>query len=260
MGDAYEGYDMPLEEDDDRKVYVSRLPLMWTSEQLAEHFSACFGPVESASVNWDKVNECSKGYGFVTFVNESDKDSAVAQGSLHAKRRNIQIKAVVREENTLGRGRDSGICYMWKKHGCVKGDSCRFSHEGEGACVKVSAPYTTVRKCLSFKSKGKCSKGDACPFLHERKEKQAAVAAVIKQKAPQGDSVKICHNFKKKGKCRKGDACIFSHDVGKGATCTTTPTFASSETGGVAGKRRMDGSFLVEARKKAKKQEEDTRS
>lgn len=231
--------EIPSEEDDSRKVYVSRLPLEWAEEHLAEHFSACFGPVESASVKWDKTNECSKGYGFVTFVNESDKVAAVKQGSLHAKRRNIQIKAVSREASALGRGRDDGICYMWQKYSCVKGDTCRFSHNGEGGCVKVSEPYTTVRKCLSFKSKGRCSKGEACPFLHDTSN-----SAESKRKAPEKAGIKICHAFKKKGKCRKGDACIFFHDL-----------LGSTAKPAVSNKRRIDGSFLVEARKKAKKQD-----
>ncbi|CAM9982047.1 unnamed protein product, partial [Ectocarpus fasciculatus] len=200
--------------DDSRKVYVSRLPLQWGEQHLAEHFSACFGPVESASVSYDRTNECSRGYGFVTFEKEEDKETAVAQGSLHAKKRNIQIKAVVREENVLGRGRDTGVCYMWQRYSCVKGNDCRFLHEGEGSCITVSAQGEGKKKCLSFKSKGKCSKGDACPFIHDRGSKAKAAAVSEKRTSAPDDFKKICHSFKKKGKCRKGESCIFSHDFG----------------------------------------------
>lgn len=237
----------PLEEDDSRKVYVSRLPLEWTKEHLVEHFSACFGPVQAAAVNWDKANECSKGYGFVTFVNEIDRDNAVSQGSLHAKKRNIQIKAVTREENSLGRGRDGGVCFMWQKRSCVKGNTCLFLHEGDGACIKVSAQGLGQKKCLSFKSKGKCSKGDSCLFLHERGSKAAENKPKTMLEASESE-VKICHTFRKKGKCRKGDSCIFSHTfsgIESKAMAMPPPHSASV-------KRRIDGSFLVEARKKSK--------
>jgi RNA recognition motif-containing protein len=263
--------DAELEVDDDRKVYVSRLPLTWEEKHLSEHFSVCFGPVESATVKWDPINECSKGYGFVTFVDKVHKDLAVKQETLHAKKKNIRIQDMVRDENKLGRGRDGGVCFLWQKFSCVKGDECKFSHEGPGACIQVNHRQG-MKKCVSFKAKGKCSKGDQCQFLHEERStttttKKGKESEPVQKVAVAGET-KICHSFKKKGKCRKGDKCIFSHDVVPAAASASSggsqqPSATSLTTGedgdemqnATGKKRRMDGYFLVEARKKMKEQQ-----
>jgi hypothetical protein len=125
--------------DDDKKVFVSRLPSKWSEEQLATHFQACFGTVTSATIKWDTKNECSLGFGYVVFESEASRNTAVGQGSMHAKKKTIMIRAVKREEDALGRGRDEGICFLWQRSACVKGSECKFSHDGPGACVKVSA-------------------------------------------------------------------------------------------------------------------------
>ena len=205
--------------DDDLKVYVSRLPLKWKDSHLMEHFHACFGAVRSATVKWDSKNDCSLGYGFVVFDESYSRQKAIEQGSIHVNKRTIQIKEVVRDEGILGRGRDGGICHLWTKGACVKGDCCKFLHEGPGSCVIVAAPGEGIskNKCLSFKSKGKCSKGNACPFLHLRSTKMQGPGTTLKtntESSAQSSttaSVKICHSFEKKGKCRKGNSCIFAH-------------------------------------------------
>jgi hypothetical protein len=265
--------------DDFRKVFVSRLPLKWKDEMLKQHFESCFGGVEAASINWDKEGDFSLGYGFVTFLNEDGAKAAIEQGSMHVQRKIVQIRPVLREDAAAGRGggRDSGVCFLWQKRRCVKGDSCKFSHEGEGACIAVAEPYQGLarRKCLSFKSKGKCSKGDACHFLHIGKEKgppsapkvEAKGAAVTedqnsdddneddneeKERKEEKDSSSnkpkgICHSFKKKGKCRKGDKCKFLHAAASTAADATAP--------GAGKRKRVDGSLLVKNRKKLLLQE-----
>lgn len=204
--------DVDHEVDDNKKVYVSRLPYKWTEDQLSKHFAACFGTVKSVEIKWDTKNDCSLGYGFIVFETEISRNAAVEQGSIHAKKKTIQIRAVEREESALGRGRDTGICYMWQKFSCVKGIDCIFLHDGPGACVKVSAyGEGKQKKCVSFKSKGKCSKGDSCPFLHIGK--QAPLNTAIATKSVDDLRVKYCHTLQKSGKCRKGDSCKFSHSI-----------------------------------------------
>jgi hypothetical protein len=220
---------VPDDIDDHLKVYVSRLPLKWRDSHLAEHFQACFGAVRSATIKWDSKNDCSLGYGFVVFEEASSREKAIEQGSIHANKRTIQIKQVVREEGILGRGRDGGICHLWIKNACVKGDECKFLHDGPGSCVVVSAPGEGIskKKCLSFKSKGKCSKGNDCPFLHIQSTKTKDIGSMINLNVGGSgngmvkSNVKICHSFEKKGKCRKGNSCIFAHN------CRINPILSS---------------------------------
>lgn len=246
--------------DDDKKVFVSRLPNKWSEEQLATHFQACFGTVISATIKWDTKNECSLGYGYVVFESEASRKMAVDQGSMHAKKKTIMIKAVERIENALGRGRDQGICFLWQRSACVKGSDCKFKHEGPGACIKVSAfGEGKLKKCMSFKSKGKCSKGDGCPFLHAVKPVKAAHTKIIataddedfsevdnEEKANNEARIKHCHTFQKSGKCRKGDSCKFSHMVTP-LICKNNDN-AAEET---KKRKRIDGDELVTRMKQA---------
>jgi hypothetical protein len=255
--------DVDHEIDDNKKVYVSRLPYKWTEAQLAEHFQACFGTVTSTTIKWDSKNDCSLGYGFVVFDKEESRNSAVEQGSMHVKKKTIQIRAVEREESTLGRGRDTGVCYLWQRSACVKGSDCIFLHEGPGACVAVSAfGEGKLKKCMSFKSKGKCSKGDQCPFLHATKLKIGIKTVIneteMKLDEPEKEKVadqriKFCHTFQKAGKCRKGDSCKFSHsqeatgqsDVNKDPDSTAEIVKNEKK------RRRIDGDELVKKMKAA---------
>jgi len=70
-------------------------------------------------------------------------------------------------------GLDKTACFAWAKGQCTHGDACKFAHEGQGACAKVSAPGMgkkwadqSTRVCLNFRKKGRCAKGDQCPFKH----------------------------------------------------------------------------------------------
>jgi hypothetical protein len=243
--------------DDDKKVFVSRLPNKWSEEQLATHFQACFGTVISATIKWDTKNECSLGYGYVVFESEASKNMAVNQGSIHAKKKTIMIRAVEREENALGRGRDQGICFLWQRFACVKGCECKFSHDGPGACVQVSAfGEGKLKKCMSFKSKGKCSKGDGCPFLHALKPVKAAHTKIvatddlveedIEVKTNKEERIKHCHMFQKSGKCRKGDSCKFSHMITTGISRNDDNIAEETKK-----RKRIDGDELVNRMKQA---------
>ncbi|NCO10987.1 RNA-binding protein [Candidatus Pacearchaeota archaeon CG_4_9_14_0_2_um_filter_39_13] len=58
------------------KVYVGNLPWSVDNEKLKELFSE-FGEVTEAVVIIDKYSRRSKGFGFVTFVNDEDGQKAI---------------------------------------------------------------------------------------------------------------------------------------------------------------------------------------
>ena len=61
-----------------KKVYVGNLPFTIVQKDLVEAFEK-FGEIEEAIVISDKFSGRSKGFGFVTFVNDADADKAVAE-------------------------------------------------------------------------------------------------------------------------------------------------------------------------------------
>jgi hypothetical protein len=235
-------------DNDNLKVFVSRLPNKWRKEHLQEHFEACFGKVIDAYVRLDQRHENSMGFGFVTFESEESKRAAVDQGSMHVMHRTIQIREVSRDEKDESETSNS-ICFAWQKFCCVKGDSCKFKHEGPGKCITASAfGEGKTKKCISFKKTGKCSKGDGCPFQHIRSANSEGFNAEAKVKAPAPAVVGkkgLCHSFAKKGKCRKGDACMFSHDIP-----VSKPVPSASASADSSGKRKIDGKVLVQKRRK----------
>ncbi len=60
------------------KIYVGNLPFKVDDHELKKIFSK-FGEVTEARVITDKYTRRSKGFGFVTFANEEDAQSAVAE-------------------------------------------------------------------------------------------------------------------------------------------------------------------------------------
>ena len=66
-------------EDDDRKVFVSRIPRSYNDEDLQSKFEEVFGPgaVEQANVSFDKELEQGKGFGFVVFKTKVQKIDAL---------------------------------------------------------------------------------------------------------------------------------------------------------------------------------------
>lgn len=61
-----------------KKVYVGNLDFGVDDEKFKKLFSS-FGEIEEATVIKDKFSGRSKGFGFVTFVNDEDADKAVAE-------------------------------------------------------------------------------------------------------------------------------------------------------------------------------------
>jgi hypothetical protein len=240
------------------KIFLSRLPIEWTDEHLRSHFELLFGPVLSANVITSERNQTSN-FGYLIFENFQSKQDALEQKVIHAKKKTIHIRDY--DEHSEN---NDGICYLWKRHACVRGDQCKFSHEGEGSCISTSAPGEGKKKCISFKSKGKCSKGDSCPFLHVAKSTPLGTSSSSSQEqkpkktylfTPETDEVKgnsgVCRSFVKKGKCRKGDNCRYLHELEnqKRKPNASAETAEGDETPN--GKRkRIDGQTLVENRKK----------
>lgn len=92
-----------------KKLYVGNVSWSVTSDDLRAAFAA-FGEVEDAAVIKDKISGRSRGFGFVTFVNDADADNAIAQ--MHGKDlkgREITVnEARPREEGEGGGGRFGG--------------------------------------------------------------------------------------------------------------------------------------------------------
>lgn len=63
---------------DKKKLYVGNLPWGLNNDSLKELFST-YGEVAEAIVISDRMSGRSKGFGFVTFVNEADAEKAVAE-------------------------------------------------------------------------------------------------------------------------------------------------------------------------------------
>ena len=61
-----------------KKIYVGNLPFSVTLDRLKELFSS-YGQIEDAIVMTNKFTGRSRGFGFVTFANDSDADKALAE-------------------------------------------------------------------------------------------------------------------------------------------------------------------------------------
>jgi len=61
-----------------KKIYVGNLPFSVTLDRLKELFSP-YGQIKDAIVMADKFTGRSRGFGFVTFANDSDADKALAE-------------------------------------------------------------------------------------------------------------------------------------------------------------------------------------
>ncbi len=63
---------------DKKKLFVGNLPWSVNEQSLREMFSP-YGEITEAVVITDKYSGRSKGFGFVTFVNEADAEKAVTE-------------------------------------------------------------------------------------------------------------------------------------------------------------------------------------
>lgn len=63
---------------DKKKLYVGNLPWTMTNDSLKDLF-APYGEISEAIIIMDRYSGRSKGFGFVTFVNEADAEKAAAE-------------------------------------------------------------------------------------------------------------------------------------------------------------------------------------
>ncbi|HRI36700.1 MAG TPA: RNA-binding protein [bacterium] len=61
-----------------KKLFIGSLDWNTTTEELSAAFSV-FGELEDAVVIFDRETGRSKGFGFVTFVNDADADRAIEE-------------------------------------------------------------------------------------------------------------------------------------------------------------------------------------
>lgn len=65
-----------------KKLFVGNIDWGTTDEDLQELFTK-YGDIEECVIIKDKFSNRSKGFGFVTFVNDDDADKAVAELNDH---------------------------------------------------------------------------------------------------------------------------------------------------------------------------------
>lgn len=63
---------------DKKKLYVGNLPWTMTNDSLKDLF-APYGEISEAIIIMDRYSGRSKGFGFVTFVNDADAEKAAAE-------------------------------------------------------------------------------------------------------------------------------------------------------------------------------------
>lgn len=74
-----------------KKFFVGNLNYTITTEQLREIFSAV-GEVEDCNIVMDKINNRSRGFGFVTLKNDADLEAAMALDGTDQGGRNMVVK------------------------------------------------------------------------------------------------------------------------------------------------------------------------
>ncbi|KAL7543199.1 hypothetical protein ACHAXR_012481 [Thalassiosira sp. AJA248-18] len=252
---------------DSCKVFLSRIPQMFNDETikriLEEHFGdgcvvevsiVCERAEDGESV--DKKDDINikqsksgkdataatqhRGFGFVTFSNQSQRDAAIEAGTVRGsakstskRKHTFYIRPVVRDDDDgneyekNGAEENKNICFLWKKNRCPYGDDCKFVHEGDGGCVTDAkkggdeASQKKKQKCFAFKKSGKCKLGDECPYSHDvvvtSKTESGAAGGTGEDNQQAKGKAKVksqidCINWKNKGKCRKGEKCPFRHD------------------------------------------------
>ena len=212
-----------LKVDDPRKVFVSRVPRSFDGPRLQKEMEDILGAgcVETCDILWDNEEDRSRGSAFVVFKDQAMRSAAVKHGTFKVstgKKNQIMHVAEV-ERQREGRGRDGGVCFLWRQGTCTHGDSCRFAHSGEGSCLRSTKLEPKKKKCFAYK-KGKCKAGDACPFRHVGMPKTSSSSSLSSTTTTtttttnaKDNSVKACFNWLKKGKCNKGDKCPYNHET-----------------------------------------------
>ena len=67
-------------------------------------------------------------------------------------------------------------CYDWSQYACRFGDTCKFSHDGEGGPLPIEEIRKTTGVCYQWQEEGSCRFGDNCRFNHTGGENDPAAA------------------------------------------------------------------------------------
>lgn len=86
-----------------KKVYVGGIPYSVTKEALAEEFGQ-FGSVDEAVVITDHETGRSRGFGFVTFIEQNGAQAALAYDGKEWQGRKITVN-MAKEKSASGGGR-----------------------------------------------------------------------------------------------------------------------------------------------------------
>lgn len=82
------------------KVYVGNLPFKFRDNELREAFSS-FGEVTEAKVIIDRYTRRSKGFGFVTFANEEDAQTAISEmNGKEVEGRELRVSEAMEKESS----------------------------------------------------------------------------------------------------------------------------------------------------------------
>ncbi len=92
---------------DKNKLFVAGIPWSITSDALKELFSQ-YGEIKEAVIITDRETSRSKGFGFVTFANDSDAQKALEMDGKQLEDRTLVVNiAKPREERNDSRNRRS---------------------------------------------------------------------------------------------------------------------------------------------------------
>jgi RNA recognition motif-containing protein len=208
--------------EDDRKVFVSRVPLNFSQASIKRLIEGSVGAdvVQEVVFTYDNDDQAiggdskpkHKGYAFCVMENVDSAAAAISLGIVKGgrtetskKSHTLYLSAYKHEAKDEKEVPD--ICFLWIHKRCPYGDNCKFVHHGNGGVLDQRAVSASPkpRKCWDFK-KGKCKMGETCLFSHEGIEPIS-----IKEKIDRPSSEKDCINWKTKGKCRKGETCPYRH-------------------------------------------------
>mmetsp|Transcript_3151 Transcript_3151/g.5856 ORF Transcript_3151/g.5856 Transcript_3151/m.5856 type:complete len:485 (-) Transcript_3151:991-2445(-) len=238
-----------LETCDERKIFLSRIPSVFTEDSITQSLNRIFGEgtVEHVALVSDKTrdhhghdigrnnndnvdqedegNESQekehRGFAFVTLSTAKKRKEAIEKGTIRAKvketskrKYTLYIRPIIRHHSD---GKDENteeldVCFLWKKFRCPYGNDCKFKHIGEGGCEEKKASSTEESK----KSKQKCfafrTKG-VCKLGDDcpfRHDFEPNKTSNVPSNTAENE--KDCINWKTKGKCRKGGKCPYRHD------------------------------------------------
>lgn len=91
---------------DKNKLFVAGLPWSVNSDALKELF-AKYGEISEAVVIMDRETDRSKGFGFVTFVNEADATKALEMDGTQVEERTLVVNVAKPREDRNNRSGSS---------------------------------------------------------------------------------------------------------------------------------------------------------